>query len=241
MLVINSNSTCDVCLENYSSDGVQSPHTIPCGHTFCLICLGSLRNICPLCRTGFEAENVRKLHIDRAETPPISKPDLLVVEVSQEARRYQTDITRVVKEGGQASEIRALIDQCHRWLKSQPHDQHGDLRVSFLLLYNMTEMQRRLARETETARDLRAECEALRTQCNEAEQKYAELEHRSADEKEIALAVERSLKAHYDKLNTQWQRKVSSLILCRIFKKKPSSSLMLFSAHGSGSTMNSNA
>lgn len=54
------------------------------------------------------------------EQPP---PSSDVVEYSHEARKYQSDITRIVKEGAPASELRTLIDNCHIWLKSQPHDQ----------------------------------------------------------------------------------------------------------------------
>lgn len=90
-------------------------------------CLDSLpKSMCPLCRTGFEAGDIRRLHIDRAQTPLTptdpSRPDP-DGESSQEAHRYQTDITRIVKAGAPASELRALIDNCHLWLKSQPHDQ----------------------------------------------------------------------------------------------------------------------
>ncbi|KIM81259.1 hypothetical protein PILCRDRAFT_506117 [Piloderma croceum F 1598] len=167
-------------------------------------CIDSLsKPICPLCRTGFEGGDIRRLHIDRGQSP------------SRDAYRYQTDITRIVKQGAPASKLRALIDECHIWLKSQPHDQHEDLRVSFLLLYNLTETQRKLATETEAAQGLRVECETLRTQIDTdrdaAEQKYAELERSCADEKETALAVERSLRDHYEKLNGEWQRQYDTV------------------------------
>ena len=66
--------------------------------------------------------------------------------------------------------------------------------------------------ETEAVRGLREECEALRAQIDTerdaAERKYADLERCSADEKETALAVEKSLREHYEKLNSEWQRSV---------------------------------
>jgi RING-type zinc-finger len=136
MLVVHPTSTCDVCLDNYSS-GVHSPLSIPCGHVFCqgyvvsflttlptlndrrqYSCIDSLpKPICPLCRTGFEGGDIRRLHIDRGQSPRIP------VESLRDAHRYQTDITRIVKQGAPASKLRALIDECHIWLKSQPHDQ----------------------------------------------------------------------------------------------------------------------
>ena len=72
-----------------------------------------------------------------------------------------------------------------------------------------------MATETEAAQGLREECKSLRTQIDSerdaAEQKYAELERSCADEKETALAVERSLRDHYEKLNGEWQRFVTCL------------------------------
>jgi len=215
MLVVHPNSTCDVCLDNYAS-GAHSPHSIPCGHVFCHGCLDSLpKLICPLCRTEFDARDIRKLHIDRAQTPriglvtstePTSDSE---VESTQGARKYQSDITRIVKHGAPASDLRALIDKCHIWLKTQPHEEHEDLRVSFLLLYNLTETQRKLAAETETIRELQEECGTLQTRIDTereaAEQKYLELERSCADEKETALAVEKSLRDHYEKLNGEWK------------------------------------
>lgn len=79
----------------------------------------------------------------------------------------------------------------------------------------MTETQRKLTTETEAIQGLRVECETLRTQIDSerevAEQKYAELERSCADEKETALAVEKSLRDHYEKLNGDWQRFVMHL------------------------------
>lgn len=95
-------------------------------------CLDSLsKPICPLCRTRFQTQDIRKLHIDRGQTPripllahaePPSTSDE-IIEFSHEARRFQTGITRIVKEGAPASELRGMIDKCHIWLKSQPPDQ----------------------------------------------------------------------------------------------------------------------
>jgi hypothetical protein len=92
-------------------------------------CLDSLsKPICPLCRNKFQPQDIRKLHIDRGQTPLITdtetlKPGSEIVEYSHEARRYQTDITRIVREGAPTAELRTLIEECHIWLKSQPYDQ----------------------------------------------------------------------------------------------------------------------
>ncbi|KAG1869140.1 hypothetical protein C8R48DRAFT_597834 [Suillus tomentosus] len=69
MLVLNKSSTCDVCMEGYMT-GRNSPHSIPCGHVFCQKCLGHLlRHTCPLCRTRFSPQDVRRLHIDDMQSP----------------------------------------------------------------------------------------------------------------------------------------------------------------------------
>jgi hypothetical protein len=144
------------------------------------------------------------------------EPSSEIVEYSHEARRYQTDITRIVKVGAPASELRVLIDQCHIWLKTQPHDQHEDLRVSFLLLYNLTETQRKLGVESESVRGLWADCEKLRVQIDSerdaAERKYAELERSSVDEKETALAIEKSLRDHYRQLDEEWRKQYAIVL-----------------------------
>jgi hypothetical protein len=76
----------------------------------------------------------------------------------------------------------------------------------------LTETQRKLGVETDMVRKLHEESEALQGQIDlerdAAEQKYAELERTCADEKDTALAVEKSLRDHYEKLNGEWQRYV---------------------------------
>lgn len=64
--------------------------------------------------------------------------------------------------------------------------------------------------ETEAVRGSQAECEKLRAQIDTerdaAERRYAELERSSADEKETALAIEKSLRDHYRQLDEEWRR-----------------------------------
>ena len=47
--------TCSVCYETYEENGAKEPHTLPCGHTFCLGCIELLvkrdKPQCPVCRT----------------------------------------------------------------------------------------------------------------------------------------------------------------------------------------------
>lgn len=84
MLVVHPASTCDVCLDGYTADSENVPHSITCGHVFCLKCVSyavnlvlqcaysscsCLRNLrnrsCPLCRLPFEESDIRRLHLDR--------------------------------------------------------------------------------------------------------------------------------------------------------------------------------
>ena len=46
--------SCSVCYETYEENGAKEPHTLPCGHTFCLGCIELLvkrdKPQCPVCR-----------------------------------------------------------------------------------------------------------------------------------------------------------------------------------------------
>lgn len=67
--------------------------------------------------------------------------------------------------------------------------------------------------EAQSVRALRAESEELRDKLDyerdEAERRYAELQRANADERETAMAIEKSLREHYSQLDTEWRRHVS--------------------------------
>ncbi|KAG2030349.1 hypothetical protein BDR03DRAFT_878495 [Suillus americanus] len=131
MLVLSKSSTCDVCMEGYIAGG-NSPHSISCGHVFCQKCLDHLlRHICPLCRTRFSPQEVRRLHIDM-QSPTITTASIEEVPENpeshspppdDEARTLQNDIARVVKEGAKLPELRRVIEKCRIYYKSQTADQ----------------------------------------------------------------------------------------------------------------------
>lgn len=247
MLVLNKSSTCDVCMEGYTTGG-NSPHSIACGHVFCQKCLDHLlRHICPLCRTRFTPQDVRRLHIDM-QSPMITtasieevpeNPESSSPPPDDEARTLQNDIARVVKEGAKLPELRRVIEKCRTYYKSQSADQQNPVKVSALLLWNLAESQRHLA---EMRKDKAAEVEKTRVveialeemgreKVAEAERayeakialeevrsrltaeivnlqvKYEELHRIRQDEKDTALAVEKSLREHYDELNAHWRSK----------------------------------
>ena len=70
----------------------------------------------------------------------------------------------------------------------------------------------KLAVEAQSVRVLRAETEKLRTKLNdereEAERRYTELQRANANERETAMAIEKSLRDHYSQLETKWRRDV---------------------------------
>ncbi|KAG1780001.1 hypothetical protein EV702DRAFT_965343 [Suillus placidus] len=226
MLVLNKSSTCDVCMEGYMAGG-NSPHSISCGHVFCQKCLDHLlRHICPLCRTRFSPQDVRRLHIDM-QSPMITtasieevpeNPESSSPPPDDEARTLQNDIARVVKEGAKLPELRRVIEKCRTYYKSQSADQQNPVKVSALLLWNLAESQRHLA---EMRKDKAAEaeriCEAkialeevrsrLTAEMVNLQVKYEELQRIRQDEKDTALAVEKSLREHYDELNAYWRSK----------------------------------
>jgi len=53
---IERSTECVVCLESVD------PLLLPCGHTTCFTCIGSLRKkTCPMCRTEFKNEQLKRL------------------------------------------------------------------------------------------------------------------------------------------------------------------------------------
>lgn len=94
-------------------------------------CLRSLtRQLCPLCRTPFQPDDVRKLHIDSCSRPSTpdedsapGSPESGYNEFPTPARDFHTRITRIVLDGAKASEVRDFIDEVRRWLTTQPSDE----------------------------------------------------------------------------------------------------------------------
>ncbi|KAG8221491.1 hypothetical protein J3R82DRAFT_1704 [Butyriboletus roseoflavus] len=213
MLVVGLNSTCDICLECYTS-GANVPHAITCGHVFCQKCLDHLmQHKCPLCRERFSPRDVRKLHVDRdpstRTTEPLSDSVVVPPQIDNESQRLLDDIARIVKEGGKVNEIRRVIDECRAYYKSQPGNQYTPVRVSCLLLHNLLEAQRKQVLQTEQIRETAAARDEIRdrltSELEAAQLKYEDLERTRRDEKETALTVEKSLRDHYDQMNSFWK------------------------------------
>ncbi|KAH9950759.1 hypothetical protein B0H21DRAFT_686080 [Amylocystis lapponica] len=213
MLVLHPNSTCDVCLEGYT--GANVPHSISCGHIFCLRCLQSLtRHCCPLCRTPFHIHEVRRLHIDkggRSPSPslPVDSTDL--AELSSHARRLHNRITHIVREGASMSDVRDVLEEVRGWLLTQPPDEHADLRSVYLLLFRYTDLQYRAVEDKRALADIQRTCDDLKEQLQSerqaADTKCQELSRQLSDEMDTAKAVEKSLRERYSDMDKEWNGK----------------------------------
>ena len=59
---------CQVCFENYNDKDNQPYAIIPCGHTFCKLCLESLKETkCPKCRREISEKIVNYAILDVLE------------------------------------------------------------------------------------------------------------------------------------------------------------------------------
>ena len=187
---------------------------------------------CPLCRTRFSPQEVRKLHVDRDPNvkaildvePSQSAPS--APEADGEGQRLLNEITRIVKEGAKINEIRRVIDECRAYYKSQGdqvcshvclcsdvRSKTGDLqytpvRVSCLLLHNLAESQRKLSLQADELKGLRAECDDIRERFAEeleaAELKYDDLQKARQEERDAQMAKEKSLRDRYYDMNQSW-------------------------------------
>lgn len=198
-----------------------------------------MQHKCPLCRERFSPRDIRKLHVDRDPSTrtiePPSEPVAVAPEIDNESQRLLDDIARIVKEGGKVNEIRRVIDECRAYYKSQPGNhvrlvcrfsslnvrshmsflQYTPVRVSCLLLHNLLEAQRKLVLQAEQLREITAARNEIRDrltlELEAAQLKHDDLERTSRDEKETALTIEKSLRDHYDQMNSFWK----GWVLCR--------------------------
>jgi hypothetical protein len=137
MLQIHPDSTCDICLDNYSlTSNAKTPHAMPCGHIFCygyvvgiscltetdcalfLRCLAQLNYppSCPLCRKTFRAVHNMKLHVDLPVPGEreMAMPDAWrFVERLSRCARGDVDIAK--------TETEELIGEAQRWLETGNH------------------------------------------------------------------------------------------------------------------------
>ncbi|KAI0685364.1 hypothetical protein BC835DRAFT_526699 [Cytidiella melzeri] len=230
MIVLHPNSACDVCLEGYGAS--NSPYSIACGHIFCLRCLRSLtKQSCPLCRTGFHGHDVRKLHVDdsgRSTSPsdPSSQPsspsrDESLTQLQDEslatARDFQARITRIVTDGASSNtKVRDILDDMRDWLDTQDPEKHADLRASWVMLFKYANVKYKFKDSKDTIASLQQDMEDLkekmRAERESAEARYHELSQKRVSEMETAMAVERSLRDHFDQMDKEWRGKYEACL-----------------------------
>jgi len=248
MLIINPTSTCDVCLEGYSSDNRQ-PHAIPCGHVFCKTCLEALlHTACPLCRSRFHPADIRRLHIDSTSSPGPNHaedetPTVLPPGSTAEVRVLLDTAKTYLRNGAPATQFRELAHKCSSWMRHNPPEKHGDMYLLTKLLLNTAEWYAKLHEAQAQVRRSDRELESIRahmfTELQEADRKYQELfqlhqnERAVADskleellrlqrdERETALAVEKSLRDHHEKLDREWRDRYDRLSYIASDNRRP--------------------
>ncbi|KAI9063653.1 hypothetical protein FKP32DRAFT_692164 [Trametes sanguinea] len=187
MLTLYKDSTCDVCLEPYTIE--REPYAIACGHVFCLGCLNNLsRPHCPLCRATIRGVDIRRLHVDKTNLPlstPQSPPAEL--ESADRARQFQTQISRIIREGSTASDWHEMHAELKSWLATQDPGAHADLRATYTLVYRHFIGKQQLADVERQCADLDAQ---LKKERQESAVWKAELEKKIAAEQEKVLAIE---------------------------------------------------
>ncbi|OAX42745.1 hypothetical protein K503DRAFT_732990 [Rhizopogon vinicolor AM-OR11-026] len=172
MLVVHPASCCDVCLDPYaiSSEPASSPHTITCGHIFCLTCLLSLSSsACPLCRKFFQPDHIKKLHVANSSE----------LDSEQDATNARSNLLlrRVALVSGEdtpEADVVQVLTEVQEWLRSQARDPNSNipLRASVAALQRYKALQDRNER---------------------AKAEYIRLRYQLRDVKQNARAVKESL------------------------------------------------
>ncbi|ETW75214.1 hypothetical protein HETIRDRAFT_148934, partial [Heterobasidion irregulare TC 32-1] len=145
MLVAHPDSTCDVCLDPYSTD--KTPYAIHCGHIFCLACLRRTEPpICPLCRASFR--DYKRLIVDHIA--PVT---------DDQARREATDlIERIALVSGPRAptqDVNGVIVDVNDWLEAHAEnpDSNPALRAAFAALQRYRELQSKREEDKRTLRE----------------------------------------------------------------------------------------
>ncbi|KAJ8503089.1 hypothetical protein ONZ45_g11157 [Pleurotus djamor] len=208
MLTLAPGSACDVCLEPFDHAS-HAPHSIRCGHVFCMSCLQHLHPpSCPLCRQSFGSESIIKLHIDLDNIRPLnngSAPEAPSQSADHEARRLQEAIADIANRGASEQHLRNVIDECRTFLSGQPRSSFQDLRVSHRMLAYMCDIRSKLKTEKQVVDDLHRQIADKEAERKEWEEKFEDLSITSRAAKDTAMAVELSLREHCDRAQAAYQ------------------------------------
>ncbi|KAL0958969.1 hypothetical protein HGRIS_014281 [Hohenbuehelia grisea] len=206
MLSLGPGSACDVCLEPFDH-GAHAPHSIRCGHVFCVGCLCHLSPcVCPLCRTHFDELSIVKLHLDLDNVQLVQHvPGPVTVSAEQDARRLQEAIANVANQGASEQHLRQLIDDCRSFLAAQSRSAFQDLRVSHRMLAYMCDIRSKLKAEKQVTEGLHKQVAELSKEKKDLEEQYETLLATSSSEKEAALDVEMALRDHCERAEMAYQ------------------------------------
>lgn len=73
--------------------------------------------VCPLCRQPYDKHYIIKLHLDTDNPRPSSAN-----QAEQEAKRLQGKMTNLINNGASEPAIRGLLDECQKFIHSQPRN-----------------------------------------------------------------------------------------------------------------------
>ncbi|KAK7049851.1 hypothetical protein VNI00_005281 [Paramarasmius palmivorus] len=198
MLFIHLSSECDVCQLHYTEDNTEkSPHTIPCGHVFCKECLETVasghtgnRGPCPICRHPFQANSIKKLHVDVAVPKDVEIANGYLKRLIIACWGDDADLSRVVLE----------VDE---WLEGRDseEDEFEALRQMRRLV---AQRQKLLLKKTEYTTTIHS----LTTQLNN-------IQDSAIEGAELSRAKELSLESNVQVLERQLEQSKAEVALLR--------------------------
>ncbi|KAF7760164.1 hypothetical protein Agabi119p4_10840 [Agaricus bisporus var. burnettii] len=139
------------------------PCSIQCGHIFCYECLNRIEPassdpspVCPLCRQPYDKHYIIKLHLDTDNPRPSSAN-----QAEQEAKRLQGKMTNLINNGASEPAIRGLLDECQKFIHSQPRNLFSDLRLSHRVMAYLVDVRSDLFSQKQVCSDLNNQVEQL--------------------------------------------------------------------------------
>jgi hypothetical protein len=188
MIVLHQSSRCDVCLDGYAgTTSDDTPHAIPCGHSFCKTCLLTLRPpLCPLCRKAFLPDRLKKLHVDRPEN----------TGHNEQETDFLQRLALVSGENTPHEDIAEVMEEVELWFNQQPEDSNRPIRLAWDSL-------RRYQR-------LKDEKEKYGTKIRELTRTLRHRDRNAEQDRQTAKAVENSLLARIAELEVDYESKVNS-------------------------------
>ncbi|KAK7454030.1 hypothetical protein VKT23_011541 [Stygiomarasmius scandens] len=159
MLVVDTSSSCDICLDPYNwKDPERVPHLISCGHIFCRRCLHRVVPMkCPLCRKMFSfsdisrllAEPMSEMRVEPEETPVERQEEI------DKKRKYSLMRKLVLLCDSEEEDIAAVRKEVDSWLCEAPDEGHCPLRKTVEILDRLQHARDRKKRDKREIKHLR--------------------------------------------------------------------------------------